>query len=177
MPKPPEIVWNPRLSPGANARQRLPELAAAYFAEARTLLAEAEEPAKLHRLRLISKRLRYTLELFRPVYGPGLTEFLRSLKALQDILGDLNDAVVAGGLIAGIPSSTRMQRYLQNLTAGKAVAFRDEWHSRFDAPGREAYWITFLSGSGIRLPEPRTDAKGSGSVDPSIVPARRDAAG
>src|SRR6516164_8418335 len=113
MAKKPQIEWDPLLGPAANARRHLPPLAGAYFAEARTLLAQAEEPAKLHRLRLISKRLRYTLELFRPCYGPGLEERLESLKRLQDFLGDINDAVTSAHLIAKMPGSIRMRRYLE----------------------------------------------------------------
>src|SRR5215813_9833894 len=95
--------WDALLSPAANARRLLPPMAAAYFAEGRAVLAEADEPAKLHRLRLLSKRMRYTLELFRPVYGPGLEERLDVLKSLQDVLGDTNDAVISAQLIEYLP--------------------------------------------------------------------------
>ena len=51
-----------------------------------------------HKLRIRGKRLRYTAELFLPLF-PGLTSrrkaFMKSLKALQGLLGDLNDIHVA----------------------------------------------------------------------------------
>jgi len=62
---------------------------------------EAPPPyAEFHRLRLLSKAQRYTLEFFLPVlqYRPaGL--LLAHLILLQDHLGVLNDTVVAGRLI------------------------------------------------------------------------------
>jgi CHAD domain-containing protein len=62
-------TWDERVDAAANARRELPRLAADYFARARKLLAEDPPPAKLHALRLDTKRLRYTLELFRAVAG------------------------------------------------------------------------------------------------------------
>lgn len=54
---------------------------------------------RLHRLRITAKRLRYTLEFFQEVLGPEVTELIKAMKRLQDHLGDLQDAVVAGGLL------------------------------------------------------------------------------
>jgi CHAD domain-containing protein len=145
MAKPPKTKWSPRSGAAVNARRHLPQLVADYFAEARHLLLEVSTPAGLHRLRLISKRLRYTLELFRPCYPPGLAERLEALKRLQDVLGDINDAVITAGLIAEMPGAVRMRARLQELAVRKADEFRTEWHTRFDAPGSESWWIDFLS--------------------------------
>lgn len=53
----------------------------------------------LHALRIEFKRLRYTLEFFEEVLGPSLKTVIREIKAMQDHLGDLNDAEVAGVLL------------------------------------------------------------------------------
>jgi len=58
------------------------------------VLAEADS-ATLHALRIEFKQLRYTLSLFGEVLGPQTSEYIDSIKALQDCLGHLNDAVVA----------------------------------------------------------------------------------
>jgi CHAD domain-containing protein len=128
-----------------NARRHLPRLVSEYFAEARTLLEEVSHPAGLHRLRLISKRLRYTLELFRPCYPPAFAERLEALKRIQTLLGDINDAVVSARLIEDMPGSVRVHRYLEDLAARRAEQFRAEWRDRFDAPGCESWWIDFLA--------------------------------
>ncbi|HUT26702.1 MAG TPA: YfcE family phosphodiesterase [Methanomassiliicoccales archaeon] len=44
-----------------------------------------------HALRIAGKRLRYALEAFRGAYSDGLTEEIRTLKGLQDVVGDLHD--------------------------------------------------------------------------------------
>lgn len=137
-------AWNVRSSAALNARRNLPGLAAAYFAEARTLLNDVTKPAHLHRLRLLSKRLRYTLELFRTCYDSGLEERIDSLKRLQDVLGDINDAVTSARLIRKLPGSVRIRRHLEHRAAHKAARFLTEWHTRFDAPGREAWWTDYL---------------------------------
>ena len=50
----------------------------------------------LHALRIDFKRLRYTLEFFEHVLGPGASAVIKEIKGMQDHLGDLNDAEVAG---------------------------------------------------------------------------------
>ena len=52
-----------------------------------------------HRLRIAGKRLRYALESFEEALGPEADDLIEALKALQDHLGDLQDAVVACGLL------------------------------------------------------------------------------
>jgi CHAD domain-containing protein len=52
-----------------------------------------------HRLRITGKSLRYTLEFFADVLGNGSKYLIERMKALQDHLGDLQDAVVASGLL------------------------------------------------------------------------------
>ena len=145
MAKRSKIQWGPRTNPSVNARRHLPQLAADYFAEARELLQEVSTPEGLHRLRLISKRLRYTLELFRTCYPPALSERIDALKNVQTLLGDINDAVVAARLIQGIPGSVRTRAYLERLARQKADEFHAVWRNQFDAPGSESWWIDFLS--------------------------------
>ncbi len=55
----------------------------------------APDPLKLHRLRILAKRLRYTTEFFRPVLGDSAEEYLSSLINLQDCLGAHQDAISA----------------------------------------------------------------------------------
>ncbi len=52
----------------------------------------------LHELRIAGKRLRYTLEFVRETLGPEATPLIARVVALQDHLGLLNDADVAGTL-------------------------------------------------------------------------------
>ncbi|NLX09308.1 MAG: CHAD domain-containing protein [Chloroflexi bacterium] len=53
----------------------------------------------LHALRIEFKRLRYALEFFEEVLGPEARRVIKEIKVMQDHLGDLNDAEVAGQLL------------------------------------------------------------------------------
>ncbi len=53
----------------------------------------------LHQLRLTFKEFRYTLEYFREILGPEREMVIKEVKVMQDYLGDLNDADVAGGIL------------------------------------------------------------------------------
>jgi len=54
---------------------------------------------RLHQLRIAGKYLRYTLEFFTEVLGPGGKLVIHTVKGLQDHLGDLQDAVVTSGIL------------------------------------------------------------------------------
>ncbi|MGH3089539.1 MAG: CHAD domain-containing protein [Rubrobacteraceae bacterium] len=86
----------------ANARRRVleaaPEIIARRYQKFRKVgdVIEDDSPAEeYHELRKRGKRLRYTLEFFSKVYGKSVTERIKALKSLQDVLGDHQDAVVA----------------------------------------------------------------------------------
>jgi CHAD domain-containing protein len=54
---------------------------------------------RFHALRKGCKGLRYTLEFFEDVLGPGARPLIKKVKDLQDHLGDLQDAVVTSGVL------------------------------------------------------------------------------
>jgi CHAD domain-containing protein len=150
MSKLPRAGWDERAGATANARRELPRLAAGYFAQVRALLAEDPSPVKLHRVRLLTKRLRYTLELFRPCYGPGLETRLAALHRIQQSLGEVSDSAAAGRLIsksmsAASPQRARILHFLDERAAIKAQDFRKDWAEVFDAPGQERWWTTYLT--------------------------------
>ena len=140
------IEWDEKTGLLPNARRELPRLIAAYFSRVRKVLAEDGSPRKLHRLRLASKRLRYTLELFRPCYPAGLEDRLAALKKLQDWLGEVNDAVASIKLLRGpLKRQPKLRMFLQERAATHAAGFARHWKDSFDAPGQEAWWTGFLT--------------------------------
>src|SRR3954447_7159831 len=106
-----KIKWNEDDGIAENARKRLPKIAADYFAEVRAALAENPTAPEMHRLRLASKHFRYTLELFKHCYAAGVEERIDRLKAVQDMLGDCNDAVA---------SAPRVEKALKDQPAERA---------------------------------------------------------
>ena len=150
MNNPSKIAWDPRASAAENGRRFLPRLLHEYFALGRELLAADPAPAQLHALRLATKRVRYTLELFKPVYGPGLLDRIAALRALQQILGEINDTAAGQRVLTqifpeSIPQRDRVIQFLTELGASKAAEFRRHWAETFDAPGRERWWTDYLS--------------------------------
>lgn len=141
--------WDETSTAAANARRELPLLVAAYFKDIRAQLKKDPSPAKLHRLRLASKRLRYTLELFRPCYGPGLETRMAELRDLQKLLGDINDVVASEGVIARAAKApvqfARVKKFLEKRAEHKTGEFRKHWEEVFDAAGREQWWTTYLA--------------------------------
>ena len=141
--------WDPRGAAAANARRELPRLVAAYFARVRKLLADHPPPAKLHAIRLETKRLRYTLELFRSCYGPGLDTRLAALRNIQQLLGEVNDCSSTerwvGQDMKRSPLRARIEKFLSARCAAQAQTFHAAWTSDFDAPGQELWWTRYLS--------------------------------
>lgn len=157
------IKWDERAGAAVNARRQLPRLLSGYFARVRGLLEAEPSPPKLHRLRLTTKRLRYTLELFRPCYGgAGLETRLAALRRIQQLLGEVNDTATAGRLLAKSmsgesPQRARIRRFLEERAERKTQEFRKDWAEVFDAPGQERWWTGYLARN-ARTPGRRASA-------------------
>lgn len=140
--------WNQEAPPAQNAREKLPEMAAAYFDQGRKLLQENVPEEELHDFRLATKRFRYTLELFRPLYGPSLDARLASLRHVQTHLGELNDCATTRALV-GVKLAGRVRKpflaFLEKAAQQHAAAFREYWRTTFDAPGQEQKWQEYLT--------------------------------
>jgi putative phosphoesterase len=50
--------------------------------------------AEHHAMRISAKRLRYTLEIFQPLYDDGLKQEISEIKRFQDVLGEMHDCDV-----------------------------------------------------------------------------------
>lgn len=66
----------------------------AQFREQGRFADQPEAQEELHALRIKAKWLRYTMELFAPAYPDELKEPIKSVKRIQELLGDLHDADV-----------------------------------------------------------------------------------
>jgi len=91
------------------------------------ILAEANAPT-LHALRIEFKQLRYTLSLFSEVLGPQASEYIDEIKALQDCLGHMNDAVVARAYLSDFLKDSHLAAlngYLSSLEE-KEIALKGQ---------------------------------------------------
>jgi CHAD domain-containing protein len=87
-----------------------------------------ERTKRRHELRIRIKRLRYACEFFAPCFPQDSVEpYVKALRALQDILGQLNDIAVARSLLheMGVVAPDRLARREPNLI-GK---LRAAWES------------------------------------------------
>ena len=57
-------------------------------------LADPEDRKQHHAMRIAAKRLRYTMELFKPIYEGGLDRGIEAIKQVQSLLGDVHDCDV-----------------------------------------------------------------------------------
>jgi CHAD domain-containing protein len=152
--------WDERASPAQNARRVLPGLLAAYLEKGRALAASQPTPSELHRFRLATKRLRYTLELFRPCYGPGLDARLGGLRKIQQYLGEINDCaaterVFRDHLAPRSPLRARLEGFLRARRIQKIAQFNAFWRGHFDRPGEFERWRQYLARHTVRRRQKR----------------------
>lgn len=57
-------------------------------------LGDPEDQDGHHAMRIAAKRLRYTMEICRPLYGDAIEEFISSVKEVQSLLGEIHDCDV-----------------------------------------------------------------------------------
>jgi hypothetical protein len=81
-----------------NARRILAVRIAEFYSFA-PIVTHPELSEALHDLRISAKRLRYTLELFRPQFGKAGERQIERVKMIQEILGTLHDHDVRIDLI------------------------------------------------------------------------------
>ncbi|MDJ1175600.1 CHAD domain-containing protein [Roseofilum capinflatum] len=70
----------------------------------------AQHGEELHDLRKQAKRVRYQMSLFRQHYGPVYQEYVQEIKAIQEVLGTIQDTLVLEDFLDQVlPSSWRTQ--------------------------------------------------------------------
>jgi CHAD domain-containing protein len=129
-------------SASEHARTILPKLARKYFEAGRKAIEGKRPPEELHEFRLETKRFRYTLELFRPLYGPNLDRNLKSLRELQSALGKISDFQAIHRVVAG---DHELETHLQHAQKAKLKDLRQSWRA-FDSDGELKRWRTYLAG-------------------------------
>jgi len=143
------VKWNPEATAADNALRQLPRLAEAFFAEGRKAARKSSSIERLHDFRLTVKRFRYTLELFRPIYGAALDRRLSDLHRLQQHLGTLNDCATTRGVLLatsdeqGVLLSQLLTHLEETEKASKKKALK-YWKACFDPPEEEAKWVRYF---------------------------------
>ncbi len=76
-------------------------------------IASEADSDKLHAMRIAGKRLRYTMEIFAPLYGGDLEPFILAMKEIQDTLANFMTQT-CGSL--GCQSSWIRKRHVLKIT-------------------------------------------------------------
>jgi CHAD domain-containing protein len=149
--------WKRKLELRDNLQRRLPVLASEYFLLGRDALAADSSWEQMHAFRLLTKRFRYTMEIFQQAYGPGLQTRIESLRSIQTQLGDINDCIVTSGMLESVAGAEAVRESLAAKAEKRTEKLRRYWTSRFDAPGECERWVRYLGVYACRpKPLPRT---------------------
>jgi len=144
--------WKPEEPADVNVRSVLPDMVRAYFHAGRKLDRDSKAKA-MHRFRLKTKHLRYTLEAFVSLYGPSLERRIATLRPIQNALGDSNDCEV---LLAemGDRLPHKVRAWLHKRSDEKRKDFLRYWRETFDAAGEDKKWEKYLARTrSVRKPQ------------------------
>ncbi len=93
----------------------------------------------MHQLRIECKKLRYAAEFFRPLFS-GMGDFIACMKAIQDVLGVMNDQALTRDLLNELlsagPDDPELQRYAGALIGWRSYHFHhllDDFDHRWNA--------------------------------------------
>jgi inorganic triphosphatase YgiF len=124
-----EAVESPELTPAADvpAAEALPPLVKKSWKKLRKKgrkLGAKSNDEDYHRVRVLAKRARYGAEAIAPAIGTkrgdGATKFAKRAAHLQDVLGDLQDSVVARRTIFDVAGDNRRSGMFC-LAAGRLI--------------------------------------------------------
>ena len=151
-----KFSWKAGQNSAQNAVEVLPSLARAFFTQGKSLTPRVKLKA-LHSFRIQAKRFRDTLELFRPCYTLRLERLLKSLRDIQQILGELNDLATTCQMISDrgfAKSQLPVLDSLETRLAEKAEQFFSLWKQTFARQGEERRWVNYLAGGTPNLTKP-----------------------
>jgi CHAD domain-containing protein len=100
-------------------------------------LGDSPSDEELHEVRIRTKRVRYAAEAAEPIAGKPARAFAKAAERLQDVLGELNDAVVAEQWLA---KWARPGRPLEELRGAEALAERERVAARLHREGWASAW-------------------------------------
>ncbi len=145
-----DTLERPSLAPLDDSDASLPELAGKAFQRLRKAvrsLPERPSDDELHGVRIETKRARYAAELAEPALGPSGAKLVARARAVQDVIGDHQDACVAEAKLRSLASRSSgrtalaagrlVERQRQRKQAARR-AFPDAWR-KLDKTGRAAF--------------------------------------
>jgi CHAD domain len=154
-PKP--LRWNAELTVAENCRAQLPAALRRYLEFGDELVKANVHPRELHRLRLATKHIRYSVEVFSDLFGPRIQELLKILREAQQRLGAISDATATGAWLKKQTLSRQsetllLNEFLEARTSKQAGAFNRFWQKHFGDPAERQRWLVYLERYAGRSP-------------------------
>lgn len=109
----------------------------------------------LHDLRKVAKQTRYNMELFTQFYGDKYNNYLKDIKAIQTILGDIQDSFVLAEFIDNVfgDNVLRDMPTFSKILKETRYAKWQEWeklhHKFLDCKTRQDFHLTILNPSAV----------------------------
>jgi triphosphatase len=92
------------------------------------------DPGARHQVRIDAKRLRYAVDFFATLFGKRRTgPYLKTLSAIQDVLGQANDAASAERLIESLVPPEGFIHFAKGWFAARTLANLTEIHGHFSS--------------------------------------------
>jgi CHAD domain-containing protein len=148
---------------GEVAQGILPRMAKNVFDQGRRVVG-AKSVGDLHDLRIATKKLRYTLELFAPFSGQSLNSLQENLKLVQARLGDINDCETLREIVKGHRGLERFEAWLKKRQQRKTQEFRRHWEKHFGDRPAQQVWIDCLRRLAPEPQPPKKSVASSGRV-------------
>ncbi|HTW64678.1 MAG TPA: CHAD domain-containing protein [Bryobacteraceae bacterium] len=145
------MKFKPGQSVAEAAQALLPKMARKYFKAGRDAVSGKKPPDELHQFRLRTKRFRYTLEFFRPVYGARLDRYLNSLRSMQAALGKVSDYQAIQRVLG---RDRLLENQIHQALKRRVKDLRGEWRT-LDSDGALKNWRMFLAGEQMQARTPR----------------------
>ncbi len=126
--------------PAENARRAMPRLARKFFKAGSRATREGAALRDLHEFRLETKRFRYTLEVFAPLYDKDLNPLIEGLKKVQLVLGETNDSARVLKMEC-VRANAKFTTWLKARRDAQRESVRTVWALQFADAGR---WLEYL---------------------------------
>jgi CHAD domain-containing protein len=136
--------WDESAGIEENVRKVLPRIAEKWFRAGEAAMKPEVSWDDMHDFRLLTKRFRYTLEIFQPLYGPSLEARIGQLRQLQTHLGQISDSVTAQSLLPDVEGADAVAGALQARIDKKTGELRGFWGRHFDGAGPRAAWKNYF---------------------------------
>jgi CHAD domain-containing protein len=117
------------------AQQELRRRAKLFFRQGSQVAGPNADAGELHKVRIAAKKLRYTLELFADLYGPGAEDWLDRIRGAQTLLGGINDCRAVRSLIASLGGNPKVEAALRRKQRRKTREFQRLWSAGFAGVG------------------------------------------